>query len=317
VFDEYGAGGDQDGKSEEDQVDEIAGEKKHISVLGDVWQLGDHRLVCGDSTAKETLAALLAIPGEQTMEVAQMTFTDPPYNVDYGNHGNKKWGKHEKIANDKMDAGAWSGFVTAFLERIRENTAGAVYICMSCKEWPSLQAAFIAAGFHWSTTVLWIKDRFTLGRSDYQRQSEPILVGKVGKVRTAKAEPILYGWPGGVDRRWNGGRDEGDAWVFTRPSRNPIHPTQKPVELVAKAIANSSNRGDIVLDLFGGGGSTLIACERTGRRARISELAPGYVDAMIARYVGHTKNAELVRNGKPFTWNGPVITIEGVLDSLG
>lgn len=248
IFDEYG---DKPGgaakASEEEQAEKIAEAPKPITQPGDVWDLGEHRLVCGDSTKPATFAALM---GE---EKADMTFTDPPYNVDYGNHDNPRWGKkHEKIANDKMSDGAWAEFVRAFLARIKERTAGAVYICMSCKEWPSLHAAFVEAGFHWSTTVLWVKDVFTLGRSDYQRQHEPIMVGKT--IKKAKTEPVLYGWPKGVERKWNGGRDEGDAWFLKRPRSNPVHPTQKPVELVAKAIVNSSNRGDVVLDCFAGGG---------------------------------------------------------------
>ena len=223
-----------------------------------------------------------------------------------------------KITNDKMDAGAWATFVRGFLKNIHERTAGSVYICMSTKEWPSLHAAFIETGFHWSDTVLWIKDSFTLGRADHQRQYEPIMVGTVRRqIKKAEATPILYGWPEGMDRAWNGGRDESDAWFFKRPRANPVHPTQKPVELVARAIANSSNRGDLVLDCFAGGGSTLIACERSTRRARLVELDPGYCDAIVARYVGHTKDSALKLNGKEHKWSGPVITIEGVLDSLG
>ena len=296
----------EEGKSEEDSVDEVAAKKNHLTKPGDVWELGEHRLVCGDSCDPKTFDKLL---GE---EKANMCFTDPPYNVDYGR------GTGRKIANDKMDAGAWAAFVRGFLGNIHARTAGAVYICMSTKEWPSLHAAFIETGFHWSDTVLWIKDSFTLGRADHQKQYEPIMVGTVRRqIKKAEATPILYGWPEGMDRAWNGGRDESDAWFFKRPRANPVHPTQKPVELVARAVANSSNRGDTVLDCFAGGGSTLIACERSTRRARLVELDPGYCDAIVARYVGHTKDSALKLNGKEHKWSGPVITIEGVLDSLG
>ncbi len=306
ILNDYGP--DTEQESEEKQIDDIANAAETIVKPGDVWQLGEHILVCGDSTDAGTFGKLLG--GEK----AAMCFTDPPYNVDYGNHDNPRWGKHEKIANDKLDDNAWAGFIRAFLVNIASTTQGSVYICMSCKEWPNLHAAFIEAGFHWSTTIIWVKDIFTLGRSHYQRQHEPIIVGR--KMKSAPAEPILYGWPAGVDKAWNGGRDEGDAWFFKRPRANPIHPTQKPVELVTRAIANSSNRGDTVLDCFAGGGSTLIACERTKRKARCIELSPGYCDAIIARYVGHTKDNHLTCNGEPCDWTGPVITIEGVLDSL-
>ena len=154
---------------------------------------------------------------------------------------------------------------------------------------------------------MWVKHRFTVGGADYQHQTEPILVGR--KTKKADAEPIVYGWPEGADPAWNGGRDEANAWFFKRPGKSPIHPTMKPVELVAKAIANSSNRGDTVLDPFLWGGSTLIACERLDRKCRGIELSEGFCDAIIARYVGHTKNAELKRNGEPHLWTGPVIDL--------
>lgn len=316
LVDDFAGDGDAE-KSEEERVDEVASAKKHVTQSGDVWELGDHRLVCGDSTDPAVFERLMGGGKEK----AQMCFTDPPYNVDYGEtmKDSVRGAKHAKIANDKMAAPAWAAFVRGYMKNIIANVAGATYVCMSTKEWPSVMAAFIETGFHWSDTVLWIKDSFTMGRADYQRQYEPIMVGKTPrKMKTAEAEPILYGWPNATpDRRWNGGRDKADAWFFTRPRTSPVHPTQKPVELVARAIANSSNRGDAVLDCFAGGGSTLIACERTARRFRGIELDAGYCDAIVARYVGHTKDAKLRRNGKPYEWTGPVITIEGVLDSLG
>jgi DNA methylase/Phage terminase large subunit (GpA) len=126
-------------------------------------------------------------------------------------------------------------------------------MCMSSSELHTLQKAFVAAGGHWSTFIIWAKDRFTLGRSDYQRQFEP----------------ILYGWPEGATYHWCGARDQGDVWLF-RPSRNDLHPTMKPVGLVERAIRNSCPRGGLVLDPFGGSGTTLIAAERLGRVARMT-----------------------------------------------
>lgn len=307
IIDTFGPGAD--GKEEEEQAEDIA-KGKHITKPGDVWVLGEHILVCGDSTDPDTLKTLLA--GTK----ADMAFTDPPYNVDYGNHGNKRWGKDRKIANDKMDGAKWQAFTDAWMANLNAGVRGATYICMSCKEWPTVQQAFVRHGFRWSTTIIWVKDRFTLGRSDYQRQHEPILKGEPSKkdknpVQEAPMEPILYGAPAGGTREWNGGRDEGDAWFFKRPGTNPIHPTMKPVELVVRAIINSSNKAGTVLDIFGGGGSTLIACEKTGRRARVVELDPGFCDAIIARYVGHTQDTKVFRNGKPHTWEGPVINLSG------
>ena len=147
-------------------------------------------------------------------------------------------------------------------------TKGAVYVCMSSSELDALQRAFRAAGGKWSTFVIWAKSTFTLGRADYQRQYEP----------------ILYGWKDGADHYWCGARDQGDVWFFDKPVRNDLHPTMKPVALVERAIRNSSKRRDIVLDPFGGSGSTLIACEKTGRQARLVELDPKYVDVIILRW---------------------------------
>ena len=139
---------------------------------------------------------------------------------------------------------------------------------MSSSELHTLQRAFTAAGGKWSTFVIWAKHTFTLGRADYQRQYEP----------------ILYGWPAGHDRYWCGARDQGDVWFFDKPARNDLHPTQKPVALAERAIRNSSKSRDIVLDPFGGSGSTLIACEKTGRRAGLVELDPRYCDVTVQRW---------------------------------
>ena len=139
---------------------------------------------------------------------------------------------------------------------------------MSSSELDTLQRAFRAAGGKWSTFVIWAKNTFTLGRADYQRQYEP----------------ILYGWKDGADHYWCGARDQGDVWFFDKPVKNDLHPTMKPVALVERAIRNSSKSRDIVLDPFGGSGSTLIACEKTGRQARLIELDPKYVDTIILRW---------------------------------
>jgi DNA modification methylase len=145
---------------------------------------------------------------------------------------------------------------------------GAIYVCMSSSELHTLQKAFVAAGGKWSTFVIWAKNHFTMGRSDYQRQYEP----------------ILYGWKQGTDRFWCGARDQGDVWFVKRPQVNDLHPTMKPVELVERAIQNSSKSRDIVLDCFGGSGTTLIACEKIGRQARLIELDPKYCDVIVKRW---------------------------------
>ena len=139
---------------------------------------------------------------------------------------------------------------------------------MSSSELDRLQKAFREAGGKWSTFVIWAKNTFTLGRSDYQRQYEP----------------ILYGWKEGTDHYWCGARDQGDVWFVDKPVKNDLHPTMKPVALVERAIRNSSKSRDIVLDLFGGSGTTMIAAERAGRRARLVELDPKYVDVIVRRW---------------------------------
>ena len=143
---------------------------------------------------------------------------------------------------------------------------------MSSREWPVVCRVLAEAGAHWSDTIIWAKDRFTLGRADYQRQYEP----------------IWYGWPEGRQRQWQGGRDQGDVWSIPRPAASPLHPTQKPLALVERAIEHPSPPGATVLDPFCGAGTTLIACERTGRRGIGIEIDPRYVAATIARWEAFT-----------------------------
>lgn len=292
--------------STEEQETEKAALGEPISKLGDVWKLGDHVIVCGDSTQPGSY--YLAMNGEK----ADMCWTDPPYNVAYGaTMKDKLRGTDDrKIANDDMEAGEFRDFLRAAITHIIQNTKGACYICMSSSELGALKWAWERAGGKWSTFIIWAKRNFTMGRSDYQRQFEPILYGKT--VKTASYEPVLYGWPKEGQKEWYGGRAEGDVWFFDRPPTNPIHPTMKPVELVTKAITNSSKREDIVLDPFGSGGSTLIACEKTKRKARIIELDPKFVDAMIARWIGHTKIYDIERNGEPYHWEGFVVNLSGI-----
>jgi DNA modification methylase len=162
---------------------------------------------------------------------------------------------------------------------------GAVYIAMSSSELDVLQSAFRAAGGHWSTFIIWAKNTFTMGRADYQRQYEP----------------MLYGWREGGKRHWCGDRDQGDVWQIKKPVKNDLHPTMKPVELVERAIRNSSRPGDTVLDCFGGSGTTLIAAEKSGRQARLMELDPKYVDVVVRRWQEHSaKKATRESDGLAF-----------------
>ncbi|CAJ0878112.1 site-specific DNA-methyltransferase [Ralstonia mannitolilytica] len=250
-----------EGRTEDDAAPDVPEEP--VSRLGDVWRLGPHRLVCGDATTAEAYARLFP-DGEQ----ADMVFTDPPYNVNYANSARDKLrGKHRPILNDALGEGFYD-FLFDALALIMAHTRGAIYVAMSSSELDTLQAAFRAAGGHWSTFIIWAKNTFTLGRSDYQRQYEP----------------ILYGWPEGATRHWCGDRDQGDVWQIKKPAKNDLHPTMKPVDLVERAIRNSSRPGDVVLDPFGGSGTTLIAAEKAGRVARLIELDPKYADVIVRRW---------------------------------
>jgi DNA modification methylase len=203
---------------------------------------------------------------------ADMVFTDPPYNVDYANSAKDKMrGKDRPILNDNLGDGFYD-FLLAALKPMLDRCAGATYIAMSSSELDTLQQAFRAAGGKWSTFIIWAKNTFTLGRADYQRQYEP----------------ILYGWKDGADHYWCGARDQGDVWHIKKPHKNDLHPTMKPVELVERAIRNSSRPGDIVLDPFGGSGTTLIAAEKTGRIGWLLELDPKYVDVIVKRWEAFT-----------------------------
>jgi len=278
-------------QKEEENIPET--EENPISKSGDIWILGNHKLICGDSCKIETYQLLLE------NELADMTFTDPPYNVDYGNtmkdnligKKNSKTGKEYKnasgqrtILNDNL-GNDFPKFLFDCCSNILALTKGACYICMSSSELHSLQKSFRDAGGKWSTFIVWAKNHFTLGRSDYQRQYEP----------------ILYGWKEQNDHYWCGDRNQSDVWYFNKPNKSDLHPTMKPVELCKKAILNSSKTDDIVLDPFGGSGSTLIAAEQAKRRCRMIELDQKYVDVIIKRWQNLTdKKATLLKSGETF-----------------
>jgi DNA modification methylase len=235
--------------------------------LGEVWALGDHRLICGDATDTAALSRLL--DGKR----AGMAFTDPPYNVSLGDHGGQQRGqRRRRLQNDALPPEQWEAFVRGWARNLLSNTDGALYVCMSTKEWPLVSRVLAEEGGHWSDTIIWAKDRFVLGRADYQRSYEP----------------IWYGWREGAKRHWCGDRDQGDVWKVARASDNEAHPTMKPLALMEKAIENSSREGDVVLDLFLGSGSTLIASERTGRVCYGVEIDPHYCSVVLARWEAFT-----------------------------
>ena len=255
---------DNAGQTDEDAVPDVG--DVPISRAGDVWQLGPHRLLCGDATRAESYAALLGEDG------VDMVFTDPPYNVNYANTPKDKLrGTNRAILNDNLGED-FQSFLLAALTPMIAACRGGIYIAMSSSELDALQSAFRAAGGKWSTFIIWAKNTFTLGRADYQRQYEP----------------ILYGWREGAQRHWCGDRDQGDVWQIKKPHKNDLHPTMKPVELVERALRNSSRPDDVVLDPFGGSGTTLIAAEKSGRVARLMELDPKYCDVIVRRWEDFT-----------------------------
>jgi len=239
---------------------------------GELYALGPHRLLCGDSTELADVERLM--DGKK----ADMVFTDPPYNVKYEGKTKKKL----KIQNDTMTPEKFQEFCRSFITHLLEFCHGAIYVCMSCQEWPTLHQQFLQAGGHWSRTIIWVKDRMVLSRADYHTQHEPIAV--YNEEEDEDGIPILYGWAEGQKRVWNGDRKQTDIWKVKRPTANREHPTMKPVELCSRAIINSSQQGQIILDLFLGSGSTLIAAEKSGRTCYGIELDPKYVDVIIDRW---------------------------------
>ena len=226
--------------------------------VGDVWRLGRHRLMCGDSTTPHNVAKLM------DGELADILVTDPPYNVDYEGVGGMK------IANDNMDDASFVEFLTqAFSCAFSSMKAGAAYyIWHADLKGLEFRQALMNAGIALRQTLIWVKNALVMGRQDYQW----------------KHEPCLYGWKDGAAHYFIDDRRQCTVIEENKPTRNDIHPTMKPVKLIGRHITNSSRPGDLVLDLFGGSGSTLIACEELGRRCNMMEFDTRYCDAIIDRW---------------------------------
>lgn len=243
------------------------------SKRGEVYKLGEHRLMCGSATDPEDMKALMA--GER----AVMTFTDPPYGVSYESGLEDKASRmaahrsvsrqNTQIENDTIsdDEGLYDFLLNAF-NNISVACGHGVYVCYASNRSMPFLRAWRDAGFHHASTIVWVKNRLVLGRGHYHYQYEP----------------ILYGWLEKSTGKWMGDRSQSNVWSIDRPSVNDLHPTMKPLELVTRAVVNSSSQGDIVLDPFGGSGSTLIACEESTRKCRMMEVDPRYVDVIIARW---------------------------------
>lgn len=266
---------DADNDVHEDDFDVDAElEKPPVTKTGDVWLLGRHRLVCGDSTKEKTYTTLMK--GEQ----ANLVVTDSPYNVNYQGTAGKI--KNDNLQNDQFYTFLLSAFTC--MEKAMAKDAS-IYVFHADTEGLNFRKAFDAARFYLSGTCIWKKQSLVLGRSPYQWQHEP----------------CLYGWKKNGKHQWYSDRKQTTIWEFDKPQKNGDHPTMKPVPLIAYPIKNSSMTNCIVLDPFGGSGSTLIACEQTGRICRTIELDEKYCDVIVKRYieqVGTTENVSVIRDGK-------------------
>ena len=274
-----------------DQTDKV------ISKQGDIWILGEHRLLCGDACIAENYDKLMK------GEMANMVFTDPPYNVAYDESFRNKNEKAENprlIKNDNL-GDEFQEFLTRAMENILEHTNGSLYICMGGSELHTLYKAFTDAGGKFDAYIVWVKNTFALSRSKYQHQHEWMVFGNTESVYKEQHEAILLGKNPGDTAPWYGGRNQTDVWNFDKPTNNDLHPTMKPVALIERAINNSSRTTDIVLDAFGGSGSTLIAAEKTNRRCRMIELDEKYVDTIVKRWQEFTgRDAIHEQTGKTF-----------------
>ena len=271
-------GGMENAKDDDFDVDAEL-QKSTLSKSGDLWLLGNHRLVCGDSTKPETHALLM------DGKTANLVVTDPPYNVNYE-------GSAGKIKNDHMAGDTFYQFLLdAFtqMEKVMAQDAS-IYVFHADTEGLNFRKAFTEAGFYLSGTCIWKKQSLVLGRSPYQWQHEP----------------VLFGWKKSGKHAWFSDRKQSTIWEFDKPRKNGDHPTMKPIPLLAYPIVNSSMTGCIVLDPFGGSGSTLIACEQTGRVCRMAELDEKFCDVIVRRFikqVGTDKDVYLSRGGQmiPFS----------------
>lgn len=247
----------------EDDIPEVP--KEPVSKPGEIYELGRHRLLCGDSMNSEDVARLM------NGKKAEMLFSDPPYNVDYGSNKTNPAHKIRSIKGDKQSPEEWLEFNRAWMNLARAYVTGDWYVWgASGPEGMRQRLLAIEMGLHWSASIVWAKDRLILTPANYQR----------------KYEICLYGWFG--KSSWQGDRKETELWECKRPGNSKEHPTMKPIELCVRGIINSSAPGSIVLDLFGGSGQTLIAAEKTGRACYMAEIDPGYCDVIRRRYVEYT-----------------------------
>ena len=275
---------DANGKSEAEDDDfdlSAALEKASFVQRGDIWTVGRHRLMCGDATSTEDVAALM--DGKK----ANLIVTDPPYNVDF------KSSNGLSIKNDKLENDKFYKFLLAAFHNMAANLekGGAAYVFHADTEGLNFRRAFIDAGFHLAGCCIWVKNSLVLGRSDYQWQHEP----------------VLYGFLQNGKHYWskNAGRSQTTIWNFDKPKKNKNHPTSKPLDLLAYPIGNSSRENSIVIDTFGGSGSTMMACEQTNRICYTMELDEKYASVILRRFVengGDPKGVYVIRNGEKYMY---------------
>jgi DNA modification methylase len=263
-----------EGLTDEDAVPELA--ETPVSAAGDLWLLGSHRLLVGDATNQDDVAKLMA------GGAADLVFTDPPYNVDYEGYTEERL----KIKGDRMSAGQFKEFLEAAFRSYRSavKSGASMYVCHSSSWQREFQDALEAAGFQVRCQIIWAKNTFAWGFGRYKFQHEPMFYCHVAEEK----DP------------WYGDKSQSTLWNEKKPAANRIHPTAKPVELIERALLNSSKSGDLVVDLFGGSGSTLIACERRNRKARLMEIDPKYADCIVRRFQEYTGQQAVLEGGGTF-----------------
>lgn len=282
--------GDNDTGAEDDDFDlNDALEKAAFVERGDIWTVGRHRLMCGDATSADDVAALM--DGKK----ANLVVTDPPYNVAFESSDGLS------IKNDKMAGDKFYEFLLSAFKNMADHLekGGAAYVFHADTEGLNFRKAFIDAGFHLSGCCIWVKNSMVLGRSDYQWQHEP----------------VLYGFLQNGKHFWSSkaGRSQTTIWNFDKPKKNKNHPTSKPLDLLAYPIGNSSQENAVVIDTFGGSGSTLMTCEQTNRICYMMELDEKYASVILRRYVedtGDEENVFVIRDGKKLMYSDLVKQVD-------
>ena len=279
---------DDEKKAKDDDYDLSAAlEKAAFVEKGDIWTVGRHRLMCGDATSADEVAKLM--DGKK----ANLIVTDPPYGVSF------KSSDGLSIQNDSIKGDDFYNFLLSAFQNMAANleSGGSAYVFHADTEGLNFRKAFIDAGFHLAGVCIWVKNSLVLGRSDYQWQHEP----------------VLFGWKKDGKHRWYADRKQTTIWNYDKPKRNKNHPTSKPLDLLGYPICNSSQENAIVIDTFGGSGSTLMACEQTNRICYMMELDEKYASVILRRYVEDTKNAYnvyVVRNGQQIFYKDLVKEVE-------